>query len=234
MDINYTSMEQNNTNNQNIPVIINNNNDQNQDLNTPLFQNQTNSMNQINYNINKINDKHINNYGYFYINSNPVFELINQEKIKINLRSNFIFPKWTLFFFILFGIGGFLTGASRGVLFPIPIIGFIGFVVSAICYGNHQYKYNNDNYICYNKKNSEIEVNIVKNKKKMIVSLNSIERIIMEDADDNSVFYFINNLNEKMEFLTLPLQNGVPFKEGEEILNDWLNYLKSKEENTKV
>ena len=42
MDINYTTMEQNNTNNQNIPVTTNVNNDQNQYLNTPLFQNEIN------------------------------------------------------------------------------------------------------------------------------------------------------------------------------------------------
>ena len=33
-------------------------------------------------------------------------------------------------------------------------------------------------------------------------------------------FIFINNLNEKIQFLKLPLQYGVPFKEGEDILND--------------
>ena len=226
-------MEQNNTNDQNIPIITNVNNDQNQYLNTPLFQNQTNSMNQINYNINKINDKHINNYGYFYIDSNPFFELINQEKIKIKLNVHIV-PIWNIVFFILFMIGGFLAGVTRGALFFLPIIAFIGFAVSGICYATSCQKKINNNYICYNKTTSDIEVNIVKNKKKMIVPLNSIERIIMEDADENSVFFFINNLNEKIQFLTLPLQNGVPFKEGEEILNDWFNYLKSKEENTKV
>ena len=235
MDINYTTMEQNNTNDQNIPVIINVNNDQNQYLNTPLFQNETNSMNQINYNINKINDKHINNYGYFYIDSNPFFELINQEKIKIIKLQTIIFPKWSFIFFFICFIGILLTGATRGALFFIPLIGFIGFVVSGICYATSFCQKNNDNnYICYNKKTSDIEVNYFKNKKKIIVPLNSIERIIMEYTNENSVFYFINNLNEKMQFLTLPLKNGVPFKEGEDILNDWFNYLKSKEENTKV
>ena len=233
MDINYTIMEQNNTNNQNIPVIINVNNDQNQYLNTPLFQNETNSMNQINYNINKINDKHINNYGYFYIDSNPFFELINQEKIKIKHQTSATnISGCTGFCWCICFIGIILMIVSNIAFFFVPLIGFIGLVISI--------KYNNahgpgyDNYICFNKTNSDIEVNYFKNLKKINLPLNSIVRIIMEYTNENSVFYFINNLNEKMQFLKLPLQNGVPFKEGEDILNDWFNYLKSKEENNKV
>ena len=52
----------------------------------------------------------------------------------------------------------------------------------------------------------------------------------MEDNTENSVFYFINQSQEKIEFLKLPLSKGVPFKEGEEILNDFINYWKKKEE----
>ena len=55
----------------------------------------------------------------------------------------------------------------------------------------------------------------------------------MEDSNENSIFYFVTNLNEKIKFLVLPLKKGVPFKEGEDILNDWCNYLKNKKQNTK-
>ena len=184
-------------------------------------------MNQINYDINLINDNHINNYGYFYINDNPFFELMNQEKIKIKIdrtmtKSIISF----IFFFILFGLGGFLTGATQGTLFFIPIIAFIGFIITMIC----TIVSNSKNYIWYNNENSNIEVNF---DKKIIVALDSIERIIMEDSNENSIFYFVNNLNEKIKFLVLPLKKGVPFKEGEDILNDWINYLKNKKQNTK-
>ena len=87
MDMNDNMIIQQNENNQNTP-IIDNNNEQNQDLNSPLLPNQINTMNQINYDINLINDNHINNYGYFYINDNPFFELMNQEKIIIKIVRN--------------------------------------------------------------------------------------------------------------------------------------------------
>ena len=86
MDTNNLITQQNEINNQNIPIILNHNNYQN--LNMPLLQEQTNTIEQINYNINKINDNHINNYGYFYINDNPFFELMNQEKIIIKIVRN--------------------------------------------------------------------------------------------------------------------------------------------------
>ena len=85
-------------------------------------------------------------------------------------------------------------------------------------------------FIFFNKTNSNIEVNIIDNKV-ITIPLNSIERIIMEDTDENSVFYFENNLNEKIKFLELPFNRGIPFKEGEKILNDWCRYLKNKQEN---
>ena len=64
-------------------------------------------------------------------------------------------------------------------------------------------------YILFNNENSNIEVNY---DKKIIVPLNSIERIIMEDSIENSIFYFVNNLNEKIKFLVLPLKKGVHLK----------------------
>ncbi len=51
MDMNDNMIIQQNENNQNTPIIANNN-EQNQDLNSPLLPNQINTMNQINYNIN--------------------------------------------------------------------------------------------------------------------------------------------------------------------------------------
>ena len=157
---------ENNTNDQNIPVIINVNNDQNQYLNTPLFQNETNSMNQINYNINKINDKHINNYGYFYIDSNPFLELINQEKIKIKHQTSATnISGCTGFCWCICFIGIILMIVSNIAFFFVPLIGFIGLVIS-IKYNNAHSPGNYNNYICFNKTNSDIEVNYFKNQKK--------------------------------------------------------------------
>ena len=52
----------------------------------------------------------------------------------------------------------------------------------------------------------------------------------MEDKTDGSFYFFITQSKEKIEFLKLPLIGGIPFKEGEEILNDFINYWKKKEE----
>ena len=51
----------------------------------------------------------------------------------------------------------------------------------------------------------------------------------MEDNDKGSIFYIIAKSGEKTEFLKLPLVKGVPFKEGEEILNDFIEYWKNKD-----
>ena len=222
MDTNNMIIQQNETNNQNIPIILNNNNYQN--LNIPLLQNQTNTIDQINYNINKINDNHINNYGRFYINDNHFMHLINQEKIQIYIQKKIPvkFKILVAISFFLVGFGGFVR-----VFFFTQTIGLIGLVIFTICCVCFQIK---SSFIFFNKTNSNIEVNIIDNKV-ITIPLNSIERIIMEDTDENSVFYFENNLNEKIKFLELPFNRGIPFKEGEEILNDWCRYLKNKQEN---
>ena len=128
---------------------------------------------------------------------------------------------------ILFGLVVFFFDIRNGTLFLITIIAIIGYYIILICTIIPCSK----NYIWYNNENSNIEVNF---NKKIIVPLNSIERIIMEDSNENSIFYFVTNLNEKIKFLVLPLKKGVPFKEGEDILNDWCNYLKNKKQNTKI
>ncbi len=130
---------------------------------------------------------------------------------------------------ILFGLVEFFFVISNGTLYLITMIAIIGYFIILICTIIPCSK----NYIWYNNENSNIEVNCNNNKKKIIVPLNSIERIIMEDSNENSIFYFVTNLNEKIKFLVLPLKKGVPFKEGEDILNDWCNYLKNKKQNTK-
>ena len=75
-------------------------------------------------------------------------------------------------------------------------------------------------YIYYNIENKNIEINLDTN---INISLDSIEKILMEDNINGSIFYIITKSGEKTEFLKLPLVNGVPFKEGEEILNDFIN-----------
>ena len=111
MDMNKMIIQPND-NNQNTPIIVNNN-EQNQDLNSPLLPNQTNTMNQINYD--RINDNHINNYGYFYINDNPFFELMNQEKIKINSTPNIIkIIIFSIIFIIVFIFSIYVTVLSKG------------------------------------------------------------------------------------------------------------------------
>ena len=158
MDMNDNMIIQQNENNQNTPIIANNN-EQNQDLNSPLLPNQTNTMNQINYDINLINDNHINNYGYFYINDNPFFELMNQEKIIIKIvRNQAKIVISLIILFILFVLGIFIAIISRGTLSFIPIIAIIGVFIIPFCTILPCCQ----NYIWYNNENSNIEVNFNK------------------------------------------------------------------------
>ena len=194
-------------------------------INEPIIVNNY-SENEINNN--PIKNHHINNYGYFYIEQNHFMNLQNQQKIMIQTRNNGLSVTniiFLIFFFILFAIGGFLTGVTGGACFPIIIIAWVGFAVTSICSSG---VCSPKSFISYNKETHNIEVNCLKNK--FNLSLDLIEKIIMEDNTENSVFYFINQSQEKIEFLKLPLSKGVPFKEGEEILNDFINYWKKKEE----
>ena len=195
-------------------------------INEPIIVNNY-SENEINNN-NPIKDHHINNYGCFYIEQNHFMNLQNQQKIMIQTRNNGLSVMsiiFFIFFFILFAVGGILTGMTRGACFPIIIIAWVGFAVTSICSTG---VCSSKSFIYYNKETHNIEVNCLKNK--FNLSLDLIEKIIMEDNTENSVFYFINQSQEKIEFLKLPLSKGVPFKEGEEILNDFIDYWKKKEE----
>ena len=155
--------------------------------------------------------------------------LINQEKIEIyiKIKAPVKLKILLVIFIVLFLLGAFLNIISKDALLFILIIGYIGWIITLICCVCTQQRMS---FIFFNKTNSNIEVNIIDNKV-ITIPLNSIERIIMEDTDENSVFYFENNLNEKIKFLELPFNRGIPFKEGEEILNDWCRYLKNKQEN---
>ena len=61
------------------------------------------------------------------------------------------------------------------------------------------------------------------------IRLDNCDKIIMEDNEEGSTFYFISKSGTKYEFLKLPLVKGVPFKEGKAILNDFIIFWKKKE-----
>ena len=62
------------------------------------------------------------------------------------------------------------------------------------------------------------------------IRLVNITKIIMEDNEEGSIFYFISKSGAKNEFLKMPLVRGVPFKEGKVILNDFINFWKKKKD----
>ena len=210
-----------NYNNSNINNYFQNNNLSN---NYPHYQN--------NYIVTVTN--HIDNYGYFTFQQNRFMKLENQQKIKIFEKSCCSSLKYVImiFFFILFPIGGFLAGISRGLLVPIPIIAFFGFFFTGLWINgvfDRCCSCCNKSYIYYNIENKNIEINL---KKKMKINMDSIDKIKMEVDTKGSNFYIITKLGEKTEFLKLPLINGVPFAEAEVILNDFINFWKNKDGNT--
>ena len=194
--------------------------------NQPIIPNDSYNQNQNMF----VNDHHINNFGYFYIMPNNFMNLQSQQKIIINTNKVGFSPKrfaLVMFFFILFPIGGVLTGITGGACFPIVIIAFIGFVISGFWSTGALTCCNPKSFVYYNKDNKNIEIHYLK--KIINTSLDSIDKIIMEDNDKGSIFYIITKSGEKTEFLKLPLIRGVPFKEGEEILNDFIEYWKKKD-----
>ena len=221
MDIN-----QNNGQNEMIPVDY--------PASNPLILSPSQNLPQINnayangYN-NFIHDNHINNYGYFYIEPNLIMKLENQYKIIINTKINFSKLRFIPFiiFFIMFGVGGYLNVVTRGACFPVIIIAFIGaaisiFWIAGVCDCCNKY------YIFYDTINKNLEFNCMK---KIKIDLDLIDIILMEDDVKNSVFYIINKNGEKIKFLEMPLINGIPFKQGENILNDFIKFWKNKENN---
>ena len=175
------------------------------------------------------NSHHINNYGYFFIMPNNFMNLESQQKIVINTAQIGFSPKRfavVMFFFILFAVGGVLTGLTQGAAFPIIIIAFIGFAVSSAWSAGAFRCCSSKNFVYYNTNNKNLEIHC---SKKINNSIDSIDKIVMEDNNKGSIFYIITKSGEKTEFLKLPLVMGVPFKEGELILNDFIEYWKKKE-----
>ncbi len=217
----------------NKPFLINNYPTPNQDLSAPTPMNQED--NHIN-----INQNHINKYGYFTLNPNFYMFLENQQQI--NFRTNFgIIPKrYSLKFvlpFIIYLVVVMLTIIL--ILFVhfyflfLSSFAFLGLMINLFCQIFFCCCYKRDNinhfsFIFYNKDNKNIEVEY--KRKKINLNLYSIDKIIMEDKTDGSFYFFITQSKEKIEFLKLPLIGGIPFKEGEEILNDFINYWKKREE----
>ena len=86
--------------------------------------------------------------------------LENQQKINIIIR-----PKTSclriiivLFFFVLFGVGGVLTGFTQGACFPIVIVAFVGFVVYGCCASVRCSR----PCVKYNSVNKDLEINSTK------------------------------------------------------------------------
>ena len=200
------------------------------------FQNSNLSNNYPQYHNNYLvtGTNHLDNYGYFFFPQNRFMKLENQQKIKIFERSCCSSLKYIImiFFFILFPIGGVLAGISKGVLIPIPIIAFFGFLFSVLWINgvfDRCCSCCNKSYIYYNIENKNIEINL---KKKINLNMDSIDKIKMEVDTKGSNFYIITKSGEKIEFLRLPLIHGVPFSEAEAILNDFIHYWKNKDGNT--
>ena len=191
----------------------------------------SNETNNYNYNYNYFNgqnievkDNHINNFGYFYIEPNLVMNLENQQKINIIIRpkSSCLRAIPVFFFFVLFGVGGVLTGITEGACFPIVIVAFVGFIVSGFCASARCSR----PCVKYNSVKKDLEINC---DKIININLNLIERIEMEGTSKSSVFYVVNKNGEKIKFLEVPLYNGIPFSQGQKILNDFINFWKKKE-----
>ena len=68
----------------------------------------------------------------------------------------------------------------------------------------------------------------IKCEKIININLNSIERIDMEGTSNSSVFYVVNKNGEKIKFLEVTLYNGIPFSQGQKILNGFINFWKKK------
>lgn len=188
-----------------------------------------NNYNYLNGQNEMVKDNHINSYGFFYIEPNFVMALESQQKINIVISPKFscirIIP--SIFFFILFGVGGALTGITGGACFPIIIVGFVGFAISGFwmsgaCRACPCCR----SYVSYNSVNKSLEINC---QKKININLDYIERIDMEDTGTKSVFYVVNKNGERNEFMEVPLYNGIPFSQGQKILNDFINFWKKKE-----
>ena len=219
--------------NNNKPFLINNYPTKNEDLNAPTPINQED--NHIN-----INQNHINKYGYFTLNPNFYMFLENQQQI--NFRTNFgiITKRHSLKFalpFIIYAVVVILTIILilfvHSIFIFLIFFAFLGLIINLFCqiFFCCCYKRDNSNhfsFIFYNKDNKNIEVDY--KGKKINLNLYSIDKIIMEDKTDGSFYFFITQSKEKIEFLKLPLIGGIPFKEGEEILNDFINYWKKREE----
>ena len=201
----------------------------NQNNNLYPSNNEINNYNYFNVQNIEVKDNHINNFGYFYIEPNLVMSLENQQKINIIMRPKFSFLRIipALFFFVLFPVGGILTGMTQGACFPIIIVAFVGFAISIFwavgacssckcCWS----------YVRYNSVNKDLEI---KCEKIININLNLIERIDMEGTSNSSVFYVVNNNGEKIKFLEVPLNDGIPFSQGQKILNDFINFWKKKE-----
>ena len=116
---------------------------------------------------------------------------------------------------------------TRGACFPIIIIAIIGFVISSLWNAGAFTCCTPKSFVYYNINNKNLEINCLK--KIINISLGSIDKIIMEDNVKGSIFYIITKSGEKTEFLQMPLIRGLPFKEEEEILNDFIEYWKKKE-----
>ena len=219
--------------NNNKPFLINNYPTPNQDLNAPTPINQED--NHIN-----INQNHINKYGYFTLNPNFYMFLENQQQINIRINSEIKPMSHSLKFalpFIIYAVVVILTIILilfvHSIFIFLIFFAFLGLIINLFCqiFFCCCYKRDNSNhfsFIFYNKDNKNIEVDY--KGKKINLNLYSIDKIIMEDKTDGSFYFFITQSKEKIEFLKLPLIGGIPFKEGEEILNDFINYWKKIEE----
>ena len=169
---------------------------------------------------------HTDNFGNFYIEENPFMKLENQQKIVINGKVIGFSKKKcivVIIFFILIIVSIFL-----GIGNPefIPLI-----VIFAICYGisliwSFTAKSGPVTTVYYNKEKKIIE--IVYYNKIISVGLYFVDKVKMY-YNEGYFYYIFTKSGENSEILKLPSNWVAPFKEGETILNDFIDYWKNKE-----
>ena len=187
--------------------------------------------------------KHVNPQGFFEVNNNcKIIKMLSQTQMKINIDGtnspegskchSAIFSLCFCFFFVANMISMILGIISGGILI-IPIIMGCTIIIClfSIClssFRNSKRKF----IICYLKdeKSIKIEKNFTSdNQLNISIPLETIANVKMNYDETISTYKLYTNDGKEIELFKLYLgPGGIPFIEGEDIFNDWFEFLRKK------
>ena len=172
---------------------------------------------------------HIDTFGNFYIEQNTFMKLENQQKIIINGKVTTISKKRCILsiIIIIFLITIIIIIVETGDIELFSLFFILGICYSISVFWAIRSENGPATTVYYNKEKKIVEIDCLR--KKIYGGIIFVDKFEMNSSYEGYFFYIKFKSGQTYKILSLPPNWEAPFEEGVTILNDFVDYWKTKE-----